>query len=164
MLSSIVAIANKNAIGKDNKLMWHISEDLKYFKRITLGHTVIMGYKTFVSIGSKPLPNRRNIVLTSRKQEGAYDGVEYFSSMDSAIKAASIGDNEPFIIGGGLLYKASMPYVDKLYITEVDLELEGADVFFPEVDLEIWKQETRSELMEDPKTGHKYSFVTYIKK
>lgn len=164
MLSSIVAIANNNAIGKDNKLMWHISEDLKYFKRVTLGHAVVMGYNTFVSIGSKPLPSRRNIVVTTRKQEGTYDGVEYFSSMEKAIEAAKQNDDEPFIIGGGLLYKAAMPYVDKLYITEVDTEVEGADVFFPEIDLDIWKEETRAEQIEDTKTGHKYCFVTYIKK
>lgn len=163
MLSIIVAVASNNAIGKGNDMPWHISEDLKYFKRVTSGHTVIMGSNTFASIGSKPLPKRRNIVVSRRMPEGLRDGVEYFNSLPAAIKSAQAGDDEPFIMGGGMLYTAALPLADKLYITEVATAIEDADTFFPAVNRNEWREVSRSEQYTDEKSGLKYTFVEYVR-
>lgn len=163
MLSIIVAVAANNAIGKGNDMPWHISEDLKYFKRVTSGHTVIMGSNTFASIGSKPLPKRRNIVVSRRMQEGLCEGVEYFNSLPAAIESAQAGDDEPFIMGGGMLYTAALPLADKLYITEVATAIEDADTFFPAVNRNEWLEVSRSEQYTDEKSGLKYTFVEYVR-
>lgn len=163
MLSIIVAVASNNAIGKGNDMPWHISEDLKYFKRVTSGHTVIMGSNTFASIGSKPLPKRRNIVVSKRQPEGLRDGVEYFSSLPAAIESAQAQDEEVFIMGGGMIYAAALPLADRLYITEVDTIVEDAEVYFPAVDRNVWRELSRTEPAVDEKSGLKYSFVVYSK-
>lgn len=166
MLSIIVVTAKNLAIGKENRLLWHLSEDLKYFRRTTTGHSVIMGYNTFLSVNKRPLPNRRNIVVNNEMKDGVYDGVEFFSTLEGAIAASGAGNGgeEVFIIGGGMMYRTSMPLAQKLYITEVSDTVEDADTFFPEIDLSIWKEETRSEPIKDEKAGVEYSFVTYIRK
>lgn len=161
MISIIVAVAKNHAIGKDNKLLWHLSEDLKYFKRTTSGHTVIMGYNTFLSVGGRPFPNRRNIVVNNALPDGVRDGVECFSSLDSALCAAQQGREEVFVIGGGMMYRTSMPKADKLYITEVDKVVEDADTFFPEIDPKIWKETSRTPFQKDEKSGLDFSFVIY---
>lgn len=162
-ISAIVAVASNGAIGRNNALLWHISEDLKFFKRTTLGHTVIMGFNTFLSMGSRPLPGRRNIVINRINGQKSPEGVEFFPTLESAIEAASEGDKEPFIIGGGKIYKASMKYIDKLYVTQVDKVVEEADTFFPPIDPKEWQMESSSEWSEDPKSGYRYRFVSYIK-
>ncbi|MFH1822184.1 MAG: dihydrofolate reductase [Patescibacteria group bacterium] len=127
---SIIAVAGKNnAIGKDNKLLWHIPEDLKHFKKITTGHPVIMGRKTFESIGS-PLPNRRNIILTRDKSFQA-PSCEIRHSFEEIINEAKKTDEEIFIIGGGQVYEQFIPYAQKLYLTIVD-DAPEADTFFPD--------------------------------
>ncbi len=164
----IVAIADNGAIGKDNSLLWHISEDLKFFKRTTSGCPVIMGRKTFESIG-RPLPKRTNIVI-SRGFE-APEGVEVVSSLDEAYAAAlaSVGDSAAdegrcFILGGGQVYARALPTVDRLIITHVHAVIEDADTFFPPIDPLVWKVSDRSGLMADPETGYEFEFVEYEKR
>lgn len=136
IISAIVAKTRNNVIGKDNKMPWHISEDLKYFKKITSGHAIILGRKNYESIG-RPLPNRINIVLTKNK---SFDcpGCIKCSSIEEALKFAyDQGEKEAFIIGGGQIYEQSKEYWDRIYITEINTELEG-DVFFPIIDKNEW--------------------------
>lgn len=162
MISVIVAKADNNAIGKDNSLLWHISADLKYFKKVTTGHAVIMGYNTFLSIGAKPLPGRRNIVVSRRHSAAEGCIAEFFRTLEDAVAAVrDAGEEEAFIIGGGQLYAASIRLADRLYITEVHTAVMDADTFFPEIDLSVWKEESRSGRMHDEKSGYSYSFVIY---
>lgn len=161
MVSIIAAVSGNGAIGKDNDMPWHISEDLKYFKKTTSGHPVIMGYNTFLSLGCRPLPGRRNIVVSTRQASGLRDGVELCSSLEAAMEISRPDTEEVFVIGGGRLYKAAMQYADKLYITEVHANVEDADVFFPAIDPGLWEEDSRSENMYDGKSGVEYSFVTY---
>ncbi len=134
MLSLIVAMARNRVIGAGGKLPWHLPADLKRFKEITMGRPVIMGRKTFESIG-KPLPGRTNIVVTRRRSWTA-KGCRVAHSLEEAIAAA--GEGEVFVIGGGELYAAALPQADRLYLTEVDADVPG-DVRFPEVDLSRWR-------------------------
>ena len=145
MLSLIVAVADGNAIGKENKLLWHISEDLKYFRKVTTGHPVIMGRKTYESIG-RPLPGRRNIVVT---RSGCVKGeiknpdtttLECATSIEDAIKIAK-GEGEFFVIGGGELYNQTYKDADKLYITHIYSSIEGADTFFPTITISVRERE-----------------------
>ncbi len=138
MISIIVATSLNWAIGRNNQLLWHISEDLKYFKKITSGHTVIMGRKTWESIG-KPLPNRRNIVV-SRSLEKITDA-EVYKSLELALKAA--GNESLFIIGGGEIYEQALPLAEKLYLTIVNLTVEDADTFFPKINFDEWRETSR---------------------
>lgn len=154
----IVAIADNNAIGKDNALLWHISEDLKFFKKTTMGCPVIMGRKTFESIG-RPLPKRLNIVVSRGFQ--APEGVMVVPSLEEAYKAAF--SERCFVIGGGQIYAQALADVDKLIVTHVHTVIEGADTFFPEIDPSVWKVEERSEMMTDPETGWNFEFVTYTR-
>ncbi len=163
MVSIIVAIASNYAIGKNNDLLWHISEDLKFFKRTTSGHPVVMGYNTYLSIGARPLPKRRNIVVSSSREEGERDGVEYFKSLEAALASAAEGGEEVFVMGGGMLYRSALPFAEKLYITEVETVIEDADTFFPTIDPALWHETSRSERFFDEETGFRYSFVTYEK-
>ena len=135
-ISIIVAIARNRAIGKDNKLLWHISEDLKRFKKLTTGHTLIMGRNTFISLPNGALPNRRHIVISDVKGE-SFEGCEMASSIEEAIQKAGSGD-ECFVIGGGMVYNQFLPIAGKLYLTQVDEDFE-ADTFFPEIDVSQWK-------------------------
>lgn len=161
----IVAISDNNAIGRDNALLWHISEDLKFFKRTTSGCPVIMGRKTYESIG-RPLPKRTNIVVS--RGFDAPEGVVVVPSLQEAYKVASQGlsDENPrcFIIGGGQIYAQSMHDADKLVVTHVHTIIEGADTFFPEIDAAAWEVSERSEMMNDPETGWDFEFVTYARK
>ena len=139
-LALIVAVARNRVIGKDGALPWHISEDLKHFKQTTLGHAVIMGRKTFESIG-KPLPGRRNIVITSRAD--LFVGVETAKTLPEAIDAARKTDECPFIIGGASLFEEALPLTNKLFVTEIDRDFEG-DTHFPDIDWSDFEEvETR---------------------
>ena len=159
MLSIIVAIAKNNAIGKDNQLLWHISEDLKYFKRITSGHAVIMGWNTFHSIG-KPLPNRRNIVISETQQP--IEGTIVVPDLATALEQI-VGDEEAFVIGGGITYRQALPFAQKLYITYVD-ENYDADTFFPEIDKQQWQEISREDHACGEKFPYPFSFVVYERK
>ena len=152
----IVAIADNNAIGKDNALLWHISEDLKFFKRTTMGCPVIMGRKTFESIG-RPLPKRTNIVIS--RGFDAPEGVVVVGSLEEAYMAAD--SSRCFIMGGGQIYAQAMPDMDRLIVTHVHTVIEDADTFFPPIDPSIWKVESRSEMYHDDESGFDFEFVTY---
>lgn len=160
IVSVIAAVANNNVIGKDNKLIWHIPEDLKYFKDLTTGHAIIMGRKTYESIG-RPLPNRQNIVISRTPSEYSSDGVTYVSSLQEAIDSAK--GNELFIIGGESIYRAAMSLADKLYITRIYADYEG-DTFFPEVDENIWQLSGSNDSRRLSSEGVAFSFLTYSRK
>ncbi len=134
-ISIIVAISKNYAIGKDNKLLWHISADLKRFKKLTTGNTIIMGRKTYLSLPRKPLPDRKNIVLTRSKNFEA-EGCVVVNNIEQVFKNLS-PSNENFVIGGESVYKMFMPYANKIYLTVVDREYE-ADTFFPEINFDEW--------------------------
>ena len=162
MLSIIVAKAKNNAIGKDNQLLWHLSDDLKRFKRLTTGHTIIMGRKTFESLG-KVLPNRKHIVFTQNPDFKVNDeNVEVVHSM-LQIQEYIENEEEAFVIGGAMIYNLLMPYVKKMYVTEIDKEFDG-DAFFPRIDKEKWEEIGREKGPEDKENDFVYEYVTYEKK
>ena len=156
--SIIVAIAQNMAIGKNNDLLWHLSEDLKYFKKTTSGKTVIMGYNTWLSLPVKPLPKRRNVVLVP---DSEFDSPDFESaySIDDVRKICN-ADNECFIIGGGSVYKQFIPFADKLYITWIFKDFE-ADTFFPEIDFSQWEEISFSERYHDVSEDLDFAFAVY---
>ena len=165
ILSIIVAIAKNNEIGKKNNLLWSLPADMKHFREITKGQTVIMGQKTFESIG-RPLPNRRNIVLTQDKNLSS-EGVEIVYSLDELfdlLKKNSDENAENFIIGGGMIYKLFIDKANKLYITHVDAEFPDADTFFPEIEKEKWQKIKSEKYIKDDLNKYDLEFAEYIKK
>ncbi|MFT5915848.1 MAG: dihydrofolate reductase [Bacteroidia bacterium] len=156
-VSLIVAVAENGVIGKNNELPWRLSADLKHFKRITTGHHIIMGRKTFASIG-KPLPNRTSVIIT-RQLDYEQEGCLVANSIEQAIELAKQnGDTEAFIIGGGQIYESSLELGDKIYLTRVHAEIEG-DAFFPKLDSEKWEEISREKHEADEKNQFDYSFV-----
>ena len=158
-LSLIVAAAENNVIGKDNQLIWHLSNDLKRFKKLTSGHHIIMGRKTFESF-PKPLPNRTHIVITRQKDYKVPKGVIVVHSMKEAVSVATLSDAEPFVIGGGEIYKQALPFATKIELTRVHHEFEG-DTFFPEIELRDWKETANTFHKKDDKHEYEFSFLTY---
>lgn len=159
MLSIIVAKAKNNTIGKDNKLLWHISDDLKRFEELTTGHVIIMGRKTFESLG-KVLPNRKHIVFSQNPDFKVNDeNVEIVHSM-LQLQEYIEDDKENFVIGGAMIYNLLMPYVKKMYVTEIDRDFDG-DTFFPRINDEIWKEISRENGPEDSNNNLKYEYVVY---
>jgi len=156
-LSIIVAMSSNRVIGVNNTLPWHLSEDLKHFKSLTTGHTIIMGRKTYESIG-RPLPNRRNIVI-SRNSNTSYEGVEVVHSLEDAF-SISTNDKEVFVIGGSNIYEQALSFVDQLYITEIKKSFIG-DAFFPEINKQIWIEYSRDDHVTND--GLEFSFVKYQK-
>ncbi len=161
MISIIVAIAENYAIGKDNQLLWHISDDLQHFKKITSGHAVLMGKNTYFSLPKKPLPNRKNIVITDNPNE-VFDGCFMAYSIEDALTKIN-NDEETFIMGGGSVYRQFFPYADKLYITKIQASFE-ADTFFPEISDTDWQLIENEEGLIDPNSNLSYSFLTYKRK
>lgn len=157
IISIIVAIAQNNAIGKDNDLLWHISDDLKRFKRLTTGHPVVMGKNTFYSLPFRPLAKRKNIVLTDIDGE-EIEGCVMAYSIKDAIEKMEMG-TENFIMGGGSIYRQFLPLADKLYITRVHQDFE-ADTFFPDIDMNIWKLVDSED--KDPEKEGSFSFTYEI--
>ena len=159
MLSIIVAKAKNNIIGKNNALIWHLPEDLKRFKRLTTGHTIIMGRKTFESLG-RVLPNRHHIVLCNDTQMNVdnenVEILEDISMLDKYVK----DEEEHFVIGGATMYRLLMPLCQKMYITEINQDFEG-DVSFPEINLNEWKITEREEGSDDGENSFEYEYVTY---
>lgn len=168
MLSIIVAVAQNGAIGRNNGLLWHISEDLKYFKGTTMGHPVIMGRKTYESVG-RPLPGRRNIVLTRGGLEipqiknPQTTSMEVVDSLEKVFQIAE-GDREFFIMGGGMLYNATFGMADKLYITRIFATAEDADTFFPEISPLEWEIEKEHDVMHDEENDIDFQFLVYKRK
>lgn len=158
-ISLVVAAAQNNAIGKNNQLLWHLPNDLKFFKNTTWGMPVIMGRKTFESV-NKPLPGRFNIVIT-RQADWKAEGVIVAINLQNALKkAAETNCNEAFVIGGGEIYKQAMQIADKIYITRVHATLDG-DTFFPEIDEAKWELKSALDFVADEKHAFAYSFQTW---
>jgi dihydrofolate reductase len=156
-IAIIVAMSNNQVIGVDNSLPWHISEDLKRFKQLTTGYPIIMGRKTYQSIG-RPLPNRHNIVVT-RDVHLKISGVDVTNSIESALGICKNSDTV-FIIGGGMIYNLALPYVNYLYITQIDSSVDG-DAFFPDFDKSLWEEVSRRNSKDSD--GTSFSFVDYKK-
>ena len=155
----IVAIADNNAIGKNNELLWHISDDLRFFMRQTLGWPVIMGRKTFESIG-RALPGRVNIVISRGFTTG--EEVAVVGSLEDAFQLAESTNLENcYVMGGGQIYAQALEFADRLVVTHVHTVIEDADTFFPQIDPSVWAVEQRSELFTDESSGYAFEFVEY---
>jgi dihydrofolate reductase len=161
MISIIVAVSEDWGIGKDNELLWHISEDLKRFKRLTTGNTIIMGKKTWESLPRRPLPGRKNIVLTDNPKETIEGAVTAYSIEDGLSKCDK--NEEIFIIGGGSIYRQFMPIADRLYITHVHKKA-PADIYFPEIDLKIWEVTEKEEFIASENQHIPYTYTIYLRK
>ena len=160
-LTIIVAAGEDNTIGKDNDLIWHLSDDLKRFKSLTSGHHIIMGRKTFESF-PKPLPNRTHVVITRQEKYKVPNGIVVVNSLEDALDT-SRNDPQPFIIGGGEIYKQALPLADKIELTRVHATFEGADTFFPELNLTQWKEVAKTYHEKNEKHNYAFSFITYQK-
>ena len=161
IVSIIVAIGNRNEIGKGNELLCHLPADLKHFKKITSGHPVIMGRKTFESLPNGALPNRRNIVI-SRNKDLKIEGAEVYSSLDYAL-IKTINEKEVFIIGGAQIYEQAFPDADKLYLTKIHADFPDADTFFPKINYGDWQEVSRETHLADEKHPYSFTFVEYIR-
>lgn len=185
-INIIVAVADDWAIGREGDMPWHISADMKFFKATTMGHSLVMGRRTWESIGSKPLPGRQNIVVSGRlaaewaaaaekdcdcasaeKEDGSIVGVcpcgaIAVSSLEAAFEAAS--DSEIFVMGGGMIYRQAIDVADRLYVTHVHTVVPDADTFFPAIDPEVWALAERSNTTKDERSGLKYEFRTYVRR
>lgn len=161
MITMIAALTRDRALGKGGDMVFHISADLRRFKKLTTGHPLVMGRRTFESFPNGPLPGRRNLVVT-RDTAYSCDGIETYGSLAGAIEAC--GDDEPMVIGGGQIYSQAMPVADRLLITEIDAESPDADTFFPEISPEEWEITEVSEPMTDPSSGVSFRYVTYQRK
>ena len=162
MLSILVAVAENGAIGKDNDLIWYLSDDLKRFKALTTGHTIIMGRKTFESLPKGALPNRTNVVLTKDKSK-SYPNCLMLHSVEEIIEKYAEDSEEHFIIGGGQLYADLLPFAKRIYLTRVHHSFE-ADVFFPEIEMEEWLVESEEKHSVSEKNEFPYSFVNLVRK
>ncbi len=159
-LTLIAAAGENDTIGKNNQLVWHLSDDLKRFKAMTSGHCMIMGRKTFESF-SKPLPNRTHIVITRQQNYEVPDGVIVVHDLKDAIQAAK-NDSQPFVIGGGEIYKQAMPFASKIELTRVHETFEG-DTFFPKIDSAIWNENDKTFHPKDSEHEHSFSYITYVR-
>jgi len=159
----IVAVADNMAIGVKGDLPWHISEDLKYFKSVTHGYPVIMGRTTYFSLPFHPLKGRKNIVL-NLGGDPIPEACCVYSFDEAFSEAEACGTEKCFIMGGASVYRAAINMMDRLYITHVHTEIEGADAFFPEIDSGIWKVESCSETRFDEATGYSFEFVVYVRR
>lgn len=161
MLSIIVAIDAHYAIGRDNQLLCHLPNDLKHFKQITEGHPIIMGRQTYLSLPKRPLPKRRNIVLSRQQWEWSHE-VEMVASVEEAISLLDT-NQENFIIGGGAVYHTFMPMASKLYITRIHHTWDDADTFFPTINPDEWKKIAQEDYEVDEKHAYPYSFEEWVR-
>lgn len=183
----IAAVAEDGAIGRDNALLWHISDDMKYFRKTTTGYPVIMGYKTWLSIG-RPLPGRKNIVITKSHFDApaevlqVADIAEAFTAAEGGNDSGNVGacssfegntergsgasivPEKCFVMGGAKTYERTMQYADALYITHVKTAVPSADAYFPEIDLSVWQKVSETPFETDPASGLQYSFAIYRRK
>jgi dihydrofolate reductase len=164
ILSIIVATSKNNAIGINNQLPWHLPADLKYFKQLTTGHVIVMGSNTYLSIG-KPLPNRTTIVITSQQNpDWMVDGIHIVHSINEALeKAKALNEKECFIIGGAKIYQQTIDLANRIYKTEIDIDIENADAFFPALNTEKWKLISIENHTADEKNKMNYSFKVFQK-
>ena len=160
----IAAIAENHVIGNNNQLIWHLPADLKRFKKTTLGFPIIMGRKTFESLGSKPLPKRQNIVISSQNLTHESNSVLFVKNLSEAIsKAKNFTTEKAFILGGGQIFEQAIEIAYKLDITKVHHSFEG-DAFFPEIDTNIWKLESEEKHQADDENKFDYSFCSYVRR
>ena len=163
-ISLIVAAAENGAIGKDNKMLWHLPNDLKYFKNVTWGMPVLMGRKTFEALGNKPLKGRSNIILTHNKKFKAENAV-VISKLDDVFFFVNENDfNELMVIGGGEIYNLMLPKADRIYLTRVHETFPDADAFFPSIDEKKWLRKSNESSMSDDKHQYPYSFEVWEKR
>jgi len=162
MLTIIVAVAENNVIGKDNQLIWHLPEDLKRFKALTTGKTIIMGRKTFESLG-RILPNRKHIILTKNKEYRVENAMVEIVTDIADIKRYIETEEENFVIGGASVYKILMPYAKKMYITKIEEEFE-ADTYFPKIDEKEWEITEKEKGITDEKNPYLYEYIIYVRK
>ncbi|MBA9075798.1 dihydrofolate reductase [Rufibacter quisquiliarum] len=162
MIALVVAIAENRAIGKDNQLLWHLPEDLKHFKRLTLGHPMVMGRKTFEAIG-KPLPGRTSIVVSRRQDFVLPEGCLKATSLEEALKEALALDEQVMVIGGGQIYAQALPLAEVVYLTLVHESFEG-DTFFPELEAAAWEVTEQQEHPADEKHPYPFTFFTFRRK
>ncbi len=156
MITIIAAITKDYGLGRGGDMLYHISDDLKRFKALTMGHPLVMGRKTFESFPKGPLPGRRNCVIT-RNPDYQRDGIEVYDSLDAALGASP----DAMVIGGGEIYRQAMPMADRLEITEIDAEVPDADTHFPTIDSAIWHQTEVGEWHTDPRSAVRYRFCSY---
>lgn len=161
-LSLICALTTNGAIGNKGGLLYYLPADLKHFKNLTTGHTIVMGRKTFESLPKGALPNRRNVVIT-RQTDYAAPGIEVFHSLDDALQACQ-GDEEVYVIGGESVYEAALPQADRLCLTHIEAVPDEADTFFPTYNKEEWEEESSEHHEPDEKNKLAYDFVNYIRK
>jgi dihydrofolate reductase len=159
-ISVIVAMASNRVIGLNNQMPWHLSADLKKFKKITMGLPILMGRKTYESIG-RPLPGRTTLII-SRNLSYQQTGCRVFNDIESALKNACQNAEEVFVIGGATLYEAVLPIADTLYVTEIKKEFAG-DTVFPVLDMDYWTEVEREDIDNDPDAAFSYSFVKFEK-
>src|SRR3989344_8620979 len=162
MISIISALAKNRAIGKKNALPWYLPADLKHFRKKTIGKTIVMGLNTFKSVGERPLPNRKNLVLTDDKNYQAPEGVVLAHSINEVLEITK-NDGEVMISGGAMVYQQFLPLTDRLYLTFIDHDFDG-DIFFPEFDMNEWKEVSREDHEPDGKNKYTYSFVVLDRK
>lgn len=161
MISLIVAFDNNNAIGKNNEIPWHLSEDLKRFKSITMGHTVIMGKNTWLSLPFKPLKGRKNVVISTSLQPT--EGCIICKNIEEAIEITK-EDPQIFVIGGSTIYNQMINYADKLIVTHINKTFDGTDTFFPTIEFDKWNISEQSEILFDEQSGLEFRYITYTKK
>lgn len=159
--SIIVAVSENQVIGKDNQLIWHLSGDMKRFKAITTGHTIVMGRKTFLSLG-RALPNRRNVVLSTTMKTGDVENVEAFASVEE-LERNLPADEEVIIIGGGEIYRQFLPMASKVYLTLVHTQVEG-DTSFPKLEEDEWLEVSKESFSADEKNDYDYDFINYVRR
>lgn len=162
MISFIVAMDDTRVIGKDNELPWYLPEDLKFFKRVTMGHPIVMGRKTFDSIG-RVLPGRENIIITRNKEYNHADCTMFYSVDDFLSYCKQKPEEEFFVIGGAEIFKQLLPIADRLYITEIHHEFAG-DTFFPQLEMDRWELVSREKGIKDEKNPYDYEFTVYHRK
>ncbi len=162
MISIIAAIDQNRALGYKNQLLFYLPADLKHFKALTTGHTIVMGRKTFESLPKGALPNRRNIVISTHR-DLSYSGAEIYHSLEEAL-AHCEADEKIYIIGGASVYKQAMPLADELCMTLVDAAAPKADAYFPPIDTEVWEEKSREPHQADEKHPCDYAFVNYERK
>ena len=160
IVSIVVAVADNNVIGKDNKLIWNLPADLRMFKNLTMGHSIVMGRKTFESIG-KPLPGRKSVVIT-RQKGFEIEGCKVVNSLEDALAEVK-NEEEVFIIGGAQIFELAMDIADKIFITKIRHTFDG-DTFFPEIREDQWMPTVSESFTPDEKNAYSYSFETYVRK
>ncbi len=162
MISIIAAIGNNSVIGNKNSLPWHLPADLKYFKEMTMGKTIVMGLKTFESVGGKPLPGRKTIILNNDDNYNVPEGCIVAGSIEELLKI-TYNDNEIMVCGGASVYRQFLAIADRLYLTFIHHDFEG-DAYFPEFDINQWKEIKRIDNKADDKNPYNYSFVIFERK